>query len=549
MSDFKVYLLIILAGGLFFIPFLGGVHLFDWDEVNFAEISREMIVSHDYLRVQVNYQPFYEKPPLFFWIQVLSMKIFGINEFAARFPNALIGILTMLVLFQTGKKLFSKRFGIVWALAYFGSILPHLYFKSGIIDPLFNLFIFLGLIYFLKLLWKERGEGLDLFPLSKYSYLVLSGLMIGLAMLTKGPVALLIVILVFGVYFVLNKFRLFTRLGNILLFALFAIVVMFIWFGLEYLKNGPEFMVEFIKYQFRLFSTEDAGHGGFPGFHFIVILFGCFPASVFAIRGFYKIRCEKNFQNDFRKWMVILFWVVLILFSIVQSKIIHYSSLAYFPVTFLSALVIDQLLDQKIKLPGWSIKMVYVIAGIFIITAALAPLFGMNINLIKPWFENNVDTRAVLEANVNWTGWESLTGMVLFIAILVFGIYKKRGKIFLSLKSLFVGTAIFVFVGLVFFVGRIEKITQNAHVEFAKNLQGKEGYIVTSGFKSYIHLFYSKRQQPEHNRYNDLKWLIWEEVDTDVYIVAKKHVEEYWQGVHTVEQIGGKNGYVFFKRR
>jgi len=549
MRDFKIYLLIILAGGLFFFPFLGGVHLFDWDEVNFAEISREMIVSQDYLRVQVNYQPFYEKPPLFFWFQVLSMKIFGINEFAARFPNALIGIITLLVLYQTGKKLFSKRFGIIWALAYFGSILPHLYFKSGIIDPLFNLFIFLGIIYFLKFLWKENGMDLELFPLSKYSYLFLLGIMIGLAMLTKGPVALLIVILTFGVYFALNKFRLFTGIGNILLFAIVAVAVMFIWFGLEWMKNGPEFMVEFIKYQFRLFSTEDAGHGGFPGFHFIVILFGCFPASVFAIRGFYRISCEKNFQNDFRRWMVILFWVVLILFSIVQSKIIHYSSLAYFPVTFLSALVIDQMLDQKIKLPEWAVKLIYIIASIFIIVATTAPFVGMNIELIQPWFENNVDARAALEAHVNWTGWESITGLVLLITVLIFFFLRRKEKRFLSIKSLFIGTALFVFVGLIFFVGRVEKITQNAHVEFAKSLQGKEGYVVTSGFKSYIHLFYSKRQQPEHDRYNDVKWLIWEEVDTDVYIIAKKHVEEYWQGVHTVEQMGGKNGFVFFRRK
>ncbi len=94
------YFAIISAGFLFYVPFLGGVHLFDWDEVNFAEISREMLVTRDFLKVQVNYLPFYEKPPLFFWIQVLSMKTFGVNEFAARFPNAVVGIITLLVIIQ-----------------------------------------------------------------------------------------------------------------------------------------------------------------------------------------------------------------------------------------------------------------------------------------------------------------------------------------------------------------------------------------------------------------------------------------------------------------
>src|SRR4030042_1849068 len=77
-----------------FVPFIGGVHLFDWDEINFAESAREMIVTGDYLTVRIDFLPFWEKPPLFIWMQVLSMKLFGINEFAARFPNAICGIIT-----------------------------------------------------------------------------------------------------------------------------------------------------------------------------------------------------------------------------------------------------------------------------------------------------------------------------------------------------------------------------------------------------------------------------------------------------------------------
>ncbi|MBW6479251.1 MAG: glycosyltransferase family 39 protein, partial [Bacteroidales bacterium] len=129
------YAAIILAGSLLFLPFLGQVALFDWDEINFAEIAREMIVTGDYLNVQINYQPFWEKPPLFIWMQVLSMKLFGINEFAARFPNAIGGTITLLILFEMGRKLYDHRMGLLWALVYAGSVLPFFYFKSGIIDP------------------------------------------------------------------------------------------------------------------------------------------------------------------------------------------------------------------------------------------------------------------------------------------------------------------------------------------------------------------------------------------------------------------------------
>jgi len=89
---------IVVITSLLFIPFLGSVHLFDWDEINFAESAREMILTGDYLTVKVNFQAFWEKPPMFAWFQVLSMKAFGINEFAARFPNAIAGILTLLII-------------------------------------------------------------------------------------------------------------------------------------------------------------------------------------------------------------------------------------------------------------------------------------------------------------------------------------------------------------------------------------------------------------------------------------------------------------------
>ncbi|MEI8103159.1 MAG: glycosyltransferase family 39 protein, partial [Chlorobium sp.] len=135
---------IVFFASLLFIPGLGMVHLFDWDELNFAESAREVLVSGNYFTVQINFEPFWEKPPLFIWMQALSMKLFGINEFAARLPNALCGITTLLVLFNAGRRVKDSRFGLLWMLLYLSSVLPFFYFRTGIIDPWFNLFIFLG---------------------------------------------------------------------------------------------------------------------------------------------------------------------------------------------------------------------------------------------------------------------------------------------------------------------------------------------------------------------------------------------------------------------
>ena len=181
-------IVIVTIAFLLFIPFLGAVHLFDWDEINFAECAREMIITHDYFSVKINFQPFWEKPPLFILMQVLSMSSFGINEFAARLPNAICGIITLLVLYNIGRKLVDDKFGLIWVLAYAGSFLPHFYFKSGIIDPWFHLFIFLGIYYFI------------LFTNNKtIRLLIFSALFIGLGVLTKGPVAVLVFGLCVGI--------------------------------------------------------------------------------------------------------------------------------------------------------------------------------------------------------------------------------------------------------------------------------------------------------------------------------------------------------------
>ncbi len=99
-----VYLGIVVVAALLLLPFLGSVHLFDSDEVNYAESAREMILTGDYMNVQIDFEPFPEKPPLFFWLQVVSMKLFGINEFAARFPNFICGIITLIMLYFIGSR-------------------------------------------------------------------------------------------------------------------------------------------------------------------------------------------------------------------------------------------------------------------------------------------------------------------------------------------------------------------------------------------------------------------------------------------------------------
>ena len=81
-------------------------------------------------------------------------------------------------------------------MVYLASFLPHLYFKSGIIDPFFNSFIFLS-IYFLILTLKK--------PTVRKRNSLVAGIFLGLAIITKGPVALLLLLLTFVSYIIIRK--------------------------------------------------------------------------------------------------------------------------------------------------------------------------------------------------------------------------------------------------------------------------------------------------------------------------------------------------------
>jgi 4-amino-4-deoxy-L-arabinose transferase-like glycosyltransferase len=541
-------LIIALVASLFYFPFLGAVHLFDWDEINFAECAREMILTKDYLRVYINFEPFYQKPPFFFWLQALSMHAFGIGEYAARFPNALLGVINLLLLYNMGKKLYNKKMGLIWAGVFFGSILPHLYSKSAIIDPWFNFFIFTGLYLFIHFYWKYNARQEVRLLKSKYFYLLLGALCIGLAMLTKGPVAYLILFLSAFVFWILKKFRFYVPFLSFVLFSFISLIIMFLWMGTETLVNGPEFMMEFTQYQYRLFSTPDAGHGGFPAYHFVVLLLGCFPASVFAIRGLFKQEHEYEYQKDFKLWMLVLFWVVLILFSLVKSKIVHYSSLAYYPLTYLAALSVYRIIEGKALMGKFCRIALWVIASLYSLVIILIPYFGRNIEKIRGLFSKDTFAMANLDASVHWSGWEIIPAVFLLLVLLYFFWQANKKKYQRAFLVLFSGTAVFVFLTLVFFIARIEKYSQNAAIEFFKEQQGKDSYVLTKAYKSYAHLFYSRKEIPENPKSLNTEWLLRGDIDKDLYISTKINKLYSVEDVPCIRETGRKNGYVFFIR-
>lgn len=537
-----VYLGIIAFTALFLMPFLGAVHLFDSDEAKYAESAREMLVTGDYLTVQIDYEFFPEKPPLFFWLQAISMKIFGINEFAARFPNVICGFASLMLLYYLGRRLYGHRFGLLWILSYGAAILPFFFFKSGIIDPWFNLFILMGVAWFIFYLDPERWK-------HRMRNVVLSALFFGLAMLTKGPMALLIFLLCFLVYLTVNRFRLPIRWIHVVAFILVVTLTGGSWLLVQALNGNYTMISEFFASQIDWLFVGSTFHDGFFGYHLVVLLFGVFPASVFAMKSFTKKAEDTELQKLFRQWMYIIFWVVIVLFSIVRTKLVHYSSLAYFPLTFLSAWVWEKWLDRKIEIGNWQVFLVFLISLVLGAAAIMFPLITDHYDWLmkKDFAFLDPFIRGALQRDVHWSGYEWIIGAFLPLGVLFAGVQilrrNRKGMLILHLVVLLFTTA-----SLYTFTARVEGYSQRAAIKFFKELKGQDVYVNSLGFKSYSHLFYFEKQPTEEK--DDLKTLMTTVLEKDAYFVIRIDKKEtYLEMYPELEVLHEKDGYVFTVKR
>lgn len=536
-------LILALLGALFFIPFLGNVHLFDWDEINFAEVAREMVVTKKYGEPQINFQLFTEKPPLYFWLQAICMNIFGINEFAARLPNALLGMLVLPVLFLIGRKLRDNFFGILWAGIYGCSILPHLYFKSGIIDPWFNFFIFLSLYGLINAADKAGTRQ------GKLKWLLFGGVMLGLALLTKGPAAVIVIGLTFLFYWMSKKFRWVIPFPRLLLYALVALATAGVWFAVNYLQHGGDFIKEFTIRQWALLTTPDAGHGGFFFYHFVVLFFGCFPATAFFIHSLVKKDQEDEQMDDYKKWMKIFFWVVLITFTLVKTKIVHYSSLCYYPISFLATVSIYNIIKGKRKFDSWVKILVLVSAIPFLIAPFALTYFGLNIEKLKPLLSKDPFAAENIHAQVHWTGWEILPALVLVISLGAAFYYYKKQRLTRAVLILFGSSAIFIQLCLFFFIGRIEAYSQRANISFWQAHASEDCYMMSYEYKTYTFYFYGEQRPQANSNYTNNEWLTKGPVDKTVYISCKPgNKAQLEKEVTDAVFLYTQNGFYFYKR-
>ncbi len=271
--------LFVLCAFLFFFK-LGGMALTDPDETFYAQTAKEMLNKGEWHTPYLYGEPQFEKPIMIYWLIEASYKLLGVNETAARLPSAVMGLLGVIGMYLIGKLAFDARTGFLSALILATNVEYVILSRACITDMTLTVFMLFGILFFLYGYIKEKG----------YFY-ILSSAMLGLAVLTKGPIAIILPAIVFVFFFVLAGGGI-EKLKKIP-FGLVFMTFMFVagpWYFLAYKLHGKEFIDAFFGFQnVTRFMQSEHRIGSQIYYNIPVILAGFFPWSVFLPFGFWHV--------------------------------------------------------------------------------------------------------------------------------------------------------------------------------------------------------------------------------------------------------------------
>ncbi|MBU6157954.1 MAG: glycosyltransferase family 39 protein [Bacteroidetes bacterium] len=358
-----------------FILFFGNhwVSLWDQDEAAYAGFAKTMVESGNWLMPEFMWSEVHRKPPLHFWNIAISYKLFGINEFAVRFPSALFVLLTLILVFFGTRKILGERESFISIIVISTSFLVMSLAKVSVTDATLLFFTTLCAISILHVL---------LYRTKKWIFLFWIGF--SMALLTKGPPVIL-----FSGCFVFILFLLHPQRKNLLLlhpwfFLPLAVLPIYYW---GYLCNQtPEGKV-FIQWMIDWYILKRVGGSVFgqtgpPGTHLIGLLlfflpyFVVFPRAIYdGISGLFKK--EKSTHFLLAAWFISGWFI----YELTPSKLPAYVIAAHIPLSFLIARI---LLQEKIS--AFLLQVHIILNALIFLVLIAAPLYFGFSNPIKITF-------------------------------------------------------------------------------------------------------------------------------------------------------------------
>jgi 4-amino-4-deoxy-L-arabinose transferase-like glycosyltransferase len=357
-------LVLLAASGLLWK--LGTGSLAAWDEAIYAEVSKEVIATGNWLTLHWQYQPWFEKPPLFIWITALFFRIFGVSEFWARLPSALSGVALIVVTYLIGKLKYDARVSILAALVLMTSYHFLSFSRFGTMEVMLTLFTYVAVYGYLRVNVENQ----------KWWYLVWSSC--ALALMVKGAGGVIAPAAIVLALIVDKRFGASIRSKHFWQAFLLAVLIVAPWHVLMYVWYGRAFIDEYIGYHVIARSTTTL-EGNASGYFYYVgrLVDGFFPWCLLAPFGVVSTIRRKP---ESRFWMLLIVCALVFgIYTLIPTRRPWYIIPLYPALAILIAAFISNLY-RKYESRSHYRRIVVAAFVVLIIVAGLYSIVSLDLN-------------------------------------------------------------------------------------------------------------------------------------------------------------------------
>lgn len=393
---------------------LGWVPLFDVDEGAFSEATREMMQSGNYLTTYLYGLPRFDKPVAIYWLQAISAYIFGLNTWAMRLPSAVAATVWLYGIYGFVRRYYGEAVAYTAVWMFVGSLQINLIAKSAIADALLNMAVSGAMLSWWQYIEHKQKQDL-----------LVGYCLIGLGILTKGPIAIIIPVLALGTYALTKKSVGF--LYDMMVYPWGWIGLLSIcmpWYIAELYDQGWAFVEGFFwqHNMHRALSVMETHSGGY-GYYIPVILLGLMPFSAYL--GCVAASWRRLWTCERERFLLCWALSVFGFFTIVSTKLPHYVLYGYTPCIILMAVYGKNWWSDRRFLLGPALGLTVLLSALpwifaYVMTVsqdnllqAVAPrvvsLFKIEYQLLL-W-----GSMVLLVGGLSWSGWQSYRPMLLAV--------------------------------------------------------------------------------------------------------------------------------------
>jgi 4-amino-4-deoxy-L-arabinose transferase-like glycosyltransferase len=320
-------ILILLTLCICYFSHLGVIGLVGPDEPRYAWIARDMAETGDWVTPRLYGRPWFEKPPLYYWAAALSFKALGVSEAAARLPSAISALLATLALAWLAWRTYGEECAR-WLLLLLPTSVGMIGFShAASTDMPFAGMLTIAMVCGAVVLGLTQSDNTPILPVTPWLALLLFGFFLGLAVLAKGPAAM---VLSGGAVFLwavsTRRWRNALRLLHPAAIASLCLTAL-PWYALCARRNPDFFRIFIIEHNFKRYLTPEFQHVQPFWFYVPVLLVGFIPWVALALWASYGVFASRLRRNEISSiTLLLLSWSVfcLVFFSLSRSKLPGY---------------------------------------------------------------------------------------------------------------------------------------------------------------------------------------------------------------------------------